>query len=113
MGEIILSNMTLTLANSFVTQSVGMLHDILVHVDGLVFHVDFVVLDAKGSSGGSVILGQPFLETGEAKIDVETSELILKVNKKKVVFKVFDWEPCEEKFETFYHLEARGSKRDT
>lgn len=50
MGEIIPSNMTLTLAYSSVTQPLGILRDVLVHVDGLVFPIDFVVLDTKGDS---------------------------------------------------------------
>lgn len=62
----------------------------LVHVDGLVFHVDFIVLDIKGDSGRSVILKRTLLEIGKALIDVETSELVLKFNKEKVVFNVYD-----------------------
>lgn len=87
-GAITLSNMTLSLVDLFVTQPIGILRNMLVHVDRLVFPVDFVVLDTKGTSGGFVILEWLFLEIGKAKIDVETTELILKVNKKKVVFKV-------------------------
>ena len=64
----------------------------LLHVDRLVYPVDFIVLDTKGTSEGSVILGQPFMATGKANIDVETGELTLKSNKKKVIFKVYDWE---------------------
>lgn len=67
--------MILTLVDSFITQPLGILRDVLVHVDGLTFHTYFVVFDTKGDSGGSVILECPFLETGRAKIDVETSEL--------------------------------------
>lgn len=82
--------MTLILADSFVTQPVGILRNVLVHVDELVFPVDFVVLDTKGTSRGSVILRRTFLATGKAKIDTKTGELILKVNKKKLIFKVYD-----------------------
>lgn len=32
------------------------LHDMLVHVEDLLFPTDFVVLDTKGDYGGSVIL---------------------------------------------------------
>lgn len=49
-GEITLSNMTLTLVDSSVTQPLGILRDVLVHGDGLVFPVDFVVLDTQGDS---------------------------------------------------------------
>lgn len=50
MGEITPSNMTLTLAESSVTQHVGILRNVLVHVDRLVFFVDFIVLDTKGTT---------------------------------------------------------------
>lgn len=43
--------MTLTLANSYVTQPVGIVCDVLVHVDELVFPGDFIVLDIRGDSG--------------------------------------------------------------
>ncbi|XP_050909913.1 uncharacterized protein LOC127123760 [Lathyrus oleraceus] len=66
-GEITPSNMTLTLANSSVPQPVGIFCDVLVHVDGLVFLVDFVVLDTKGDSGGFVILRRSFLVTEKNK----------------------------------------------
>ncbi|XP_050875543.1 uncharacterized protein LOC127079164 [Lathyrus oleraceus] len=49
-GEITPSNMTPTLADSSVTQPLGILRDMLVHVNGLVFPIDFVVLDTKGDS---------------------------------------------------------------
>lgn len=69
LGEIIPSNMTLILADSSVTHSLGILQDVLVHVDNLVFPADFVVIDMKGDSGGSVILGHPFLAIGRDLID--------------------------------------------
>ncbi|XP_050875549.1 uncharacterized protein LOC127079170 [Lathyrus oleraceus] len=89
-GEIISSNLTLTLDDSSITQPPGILRDVLVHVDGLLFSADFVVLDTKENSEGSIILRRPFLATGKEKIDVATSELILKFNKEKVVFEVYD-----------------------
>lgn len=49
-GEITQSNMTLILADSSVTQPIGILRDALVHVDGLVFPADFVMLDTKEDS---------------------------------------------------------------
>lgn len=52
------------------------------------------------------------METGKANTDVETSELIVKFNKKKVVFKVYDWTPYVENLDTFYHMEEKGSKVD-
>ncbi|XP_050890811.1 uncharacterized protein LOC127096259 [Lathyrus oleraceus] len=111
-GKIIPSNMTLTLADSSVTHPPGILRDMLVHVDGLVFPANFMVIDAKGDSGGLIILGRSFLETGKVKINVETGKLTLKFNNKKMVFKVYEWTPYVEHLKTCYHLEVKGSKVD-
>ncbi|XP_050897955.1 uncharacterized protein LOC127104852 [Lathyrus oleraceus] len=87
-GEITPSNMSLTLDDLSITQPIAILRDMLVHVVDLVFPIDFVVLDTKGNSRGYVILRRTFLATGKVKIDVEMGGLILKFNKRKVVFKV-------------------------
>lgn len=73
-GEIIPSNMTLTLADSSVTQPLGILR-------WFSFPAYFVVLNEKGDSRGYVILRRPFSAIEKAKIDVETGELFLKFNK--------------------------------
>lgn len=52
------------------------------------------------------------MATGKAKIDVEMGELILKFNKEKIVFKVYDWTPYVEDLDTCYHLEEKDSKVD-
>ncbi|XP_050918517.1 uncharacterized protein LOC127135937 [Lathyrus oleraceus] len=70
-GEITPSNMILTLVDSSFIQPIGILRDMLVHVEGLVLPMDFVVLDTKGDLGGSVILRGPFLAIEKANIDVE------------------------------------------
>ncbi|XP_050877952.1 uncharacterized protein LOC127081779 [Lathyrus oleraceus] len=109
-GEITPSNMTLSLVELSITHSIGSLRDILVPVDDLLFPIDFVVHDTKGDSGGFIILGHPFLATGKAKIDVETGQLILKSNKRNVVFKVYDWTSYVDNLDTFYYLEEKGRK---
>lgn len=73
--------MTLTLPDLYVTHPYGILQDVSVHVNDLVFPIDFVVVDMKGNTCGSVILGHPFLETRETLIDVKTGKLSLKFNK--------------------------------
>ena len=52
------------------------------------------------------------MATGKAKIDVETGELILKSNKRNVVFKVYDWTSYVDNLDTFYYLEEIGSNVD-
>lgn len=83
LGEIMHSNVTLTLADLFVTHPHGVLQDVLVQVNGLVFPADFVVVDMKGGTNDSVILERPLLAVGKVLIDLETSELSLKLNNKK------------------------------
>lgn len=56
----------------------------------------------KGDTGGSVILGCPFLETGKALIDVETIELSLKFNKENVMLNVYEQTPYVDDMETCY-----------
>lgn len=45
--EIIPRNMTLTLADSSMTRLLGILQDMLVHIDGLTLPAGFVVIDMK------------------------------------------------------------------
>lgn len=61
----------------------------LVHVDGLVFPTNFMVVDMKGDISGSVIIGCLFLVTEKTLIDLETSELSLKSNNEKMVFNAY------------------------
>lgn len=83
LGEIVPSNVTLTLADLSVTHPYGVLKYVLVHVDGLVFPVDFVAVDMKRYICGSIILGWPLLVTGKVLIDLEICELSLTFNNKK------------------------------
>lgn len=50
MGEIIPSNVTLTLVDLSFTHHHGVLQDVLVHANGLFFHSDFMVVDMKGDT---------------------------------------------------------------
>lgn len=50
--EITPSNMTLALTDSSATRPLGIVQDVLVHVDGLTFPANFVVIDIKNDSGG-------------------------------------------------------------
>lgn len=47
LGEIIPSNMTLTLPNSSITHPLGIVQDMLMHVGDSVFPADIMVIDMK------------------------------------------------------------------
>ncbi|XP_062093401.1 uncharacterized protein LOC133799396 [Humulus lupulus] len=51
--------------------------------------IDFIVLDMEEDANVPIILGRPFLATGQALIDVQKGELKLRVEEDEVVFSVF------------------------
>ena len=54
----------------------GILEDVLVQVNELVFPADFYVLDMGGGENEPpILLGRPFLKTSRTKIDVHSGQL--------------------------------------
>ena len=66
-----------------------MIEDVLVKVDKFIFLEDFIVLDMEEDKEIPIILGKPFLATGEALIDVQKRELKFRVQDDEVTFNVF------------------------
>ncbi|XP_073121144.1 uncharacterized protein [Henckelia pumila] len=77
---------SLKLADRSVKYPRGVVENVLVKVEKLIFHVDFVVLDIDEDFEVPMILGRPFLATSRALIDIEKGELVLRMNDKQVVF---------------------------
>ncbi|KAL8463118.1 hypothetical protein ACS0TY_033951 [Phlomoides rotata] len=65
------------------------IEDVLIKVDKFIFLVDFVVLDMKEDEFVPLILGRPFLATGEAVIDVKKGELVLNVEDDHILFNIY------------------------
>ncbi|KAL8104548.1 hypothetical protein AgCh_028673 [Apium graveolens] len=63
-------NMSLQLADRSITYPRGVVEDVLVKVDKLIFPADFVILDFEEDKKISIILGRPFLATGNG-LDVD------------------------------------------
>ena len=55
-GEPKFTHMTLTLADRSITYSYGILEDVIVKVDGMVFSVDFVIMDMPEDAETLMIL---------------------------------------------------------
>jgi len=89
-GEPKPTRMTLTLADRSISYPFGVLEDVLVKVNELVFPADFVILDMAEDEEMPFILGRPFLATGRALIDVEMGELMLRFHNEQVVFNIFE-----------------------
>ncbi|XP_021819492.1 uncharacterized protein LOC110761338 isoform X2 [Prunus avium] len=68
----------------------GIIEDVLVKVDTLIFPTDFLVLDMEEDSDTQLILGRPFLITGRTLIDVEEGLITVRVGNEKATFKVFE-----------------------
>ena len=89
-GEPKPTRMTLTLADRSISYPFGVLEDVLVKVNELVFPTDFVILDMAEDEEIPLILGRPFLATGRALIDVEMGELMLRFHNEQMVFNIFE-----------------------
>ena len=81
---------SLQLADRSIKHPRGVLENMLVKMDKFIFLMVFIVLDMEEDREVPLILGKPFLAIGRALIDVEEGKLELCVQKKKVIFKVFE-----------------------
>ncbi|XP_063949903.1 uncharacterized protein LOC135152745 [Daucus carota subsp. sativus] len=84
------TNMYLQLADRSITYPRGIVEDVLVKVDKLIFPADFVILDFEEDKKIPIILGRPFLATGQTLIDVQKGELTMRVQDQSVTFKLFN-----------------------
>ncbi|RDX85228.1 hypothetical protein CR513_33614, partial [Mucuna pruriens] len=82
-----------TLTNRSVVQPLGVLEDVLVQVNEMIFLVNFYVLDMEDETSGkgsTLILGQPFLMTVKTKIDVHVGTLSMEFGDTLVQFNIFE-----------------------
>ncbi|RDX71913.1 hypothetical protein CR513_48675, partial [Mucuna pruriens] len=92
-GDLEPTRMTIQLANISVVQPLGVLEDVLVQVNELIFPMDFYVLDMEDKTSGkgsTLILGQPFLMTTRTKIDVHVGTLSMEFGDTLVQFNIFE-----------------------
>ncbi|XP_027181753.1 uncharacterized protein LOC113780138 [Coffea eugenioides] len=71
----------------------GLVEDVLVQVNELVFPADFYVLDMgdeKALNPSPILLGRPFLSTARTKIDVNEGTLSIEFDGEIVNFNIFD-----------------------
>nr|GEZ33734.1 reverse transcriptase domain-containing protein [Tanacetum cinerariifolium] len=76
--DLILTRMTLELANRAICTPDGIARDVFVPVGKFTFPADFVVVDYESDHRVPLILGRPFLRTARALIDVHGEEMILR-----------------------------------
>ncbi|RDY13978.1 hypothetical protein CR513_01020, partial [Mucuna pruriens] len=92
-GDLEPTGMTIQLANRSIMQPLGVLEDVLVQINKLIFSADFYVLDMEDKTSGkesTLILGRPFLMTARTKIDVHVKTLSMEFSDTLVQFNIFE-----------------------
>ena len=94
LGELKLTNITLSLADRSVKIQKGINEDVLVKVDKFYYLVDFVVLDtelvAEGTNQVPIILGSPFLATSNAIINCRNGVMQLTFGNMTLELNIFN-----------------------
>ena len=92
-GSLKETGVVIQLAERSVVYPVGVLEDVLVKVNELVFPANFYVLDMKDDSSPnstSLLLGRPFLKTTRTKIDVHSEALTMGFDREIIKFNIYD-----------------------
>ncbi|XP_019460147.1 PREDICTED: uncharacterized protein LOC109359907 [Lupinus angustifolius] len=82
--------MTLQVVDRSMKFPYGVVEDVLVKVDQLVFPLDFVIMDIEEDAEVPLILGRPFTKIVRVIIDVDDGKLKVKVQDEEVNFNVFE-----------------------
>ena len=67
--------MRLLMVDQSMKRLIGILHNVLVKVESLIFPDDFVILDCEVDFEVPIILGRPFLATGRTLVDMEKGNM--------------------------------------
>src|SRR5262249_14828948 len=76
------------LADRSVRHLIGIIENILVKVDKLLFPIDFVMMDMGEDVKALLILRRPFLATGRTLIDVEQGKLTFRVQEEELIIEM-------------------------
>ncbi|KAL2242612.1 UNVERIFIED_CONTAM: Transposon Ty3-G Gag-Pol polyprotein [Sesamum indicum] len=87
------TGVVIQLADRSVVYPEGVLEDVLVQVNELVFPADFYVLDMRednSPNSTSILLGRPFLKTARTKIDVHSGSLTMEFDGEIIRFNIYE-----------------------
>ena len=108
LGPLQHTGIIIQLANRSNARPAGVVEDVLVQVNDLIFPADFYILDMEGetkSSKAPIILGRPFMKTAKTKIDVDDGTMSMEFGDIVAKFNIFDAmkHPLEE--HSVFHIE--------
>ncbi|XP_057250073.1 uncharacterized protein LOC125496708 [Beta vulgaris subsp. vulgaris] len=94
LGELLPTNVVIQLADRSTSIPRGVLKDVLVEVDKMIFPADFYVINMEHDRHSApILLGRPFLKTANARIDCGTGSLTMQFDGQNVEFKcMMPWE---------------------
>ena len=93
LGPLEETGVIIQLADLFNTYPRGVIEDVLVQVNELVFPVDFYAIDIEDEMSTNptpILLGRPFLKTIRTKIDVHDVTLTMEFNGEIIRFNIFE-----------------------
>jgi hypothetical protein len=91
LGPLLKIGIVIQLADRSIAYPKGVVEDVLVQINDLVFPADFYVLDMEnGDQTAPILLGRPFLKTSKAKIDVNSGTITMEFDGKIVKFNICD-----------------------
>ncbi|XP_023732210.2 uncharacterized protein LOC111880026 [Lactuca sativa] len=92
-GPLSKTEVIIQLADRSLVHPKGVLEDVLVQVNELVFPADFYVLDMGDENtpqSSSILLGRPFMSTAKTKIDVANGTLLMEFDGEVINFNNFE-----------------------
>ena len=87
----------------------GIVEDVLVRVNELIFPVDFYIIDMDdkfASNSSHILLGRPFMKTARTKIDVHKGTLSFEFDGEIVTFNIFDAMKYPEDSESVFNIDV-------
>ena len=109
LGPLKPTGVVIQLANKSIVQPAGLIEDVLIQINKLVFPADFYILDMGGEDSHfgatTIILGRSLLKTARTKIDVHAGPLTMEFGDNLVQLNILDAmkHPVEDHF--MYHLD--------
>ncbi|XP_027364427.1 uncharacterized protein LOC113871534 [Abrus precatorius] len=106
LGPLKQTSVVIQLANRSTVFPAGVVEDILVRVDKLIFPADFCILGmAEESSIPTLILGRPFLKTTRTKIDAHSGILSMVFGDDIVQFNIFEAMKYPSELHSAFHID--------
>ncbi|XP_031096961.1 uncharacterized protein LOC116001211 [Ipomoea triloba] len=88
----------------------GVIEDVLLQVNNLIFPTDFYVLDMENNDHSApILLGRPFLKTAKTKIDIHSGTLTMEFDGNIVTFNIYDAMKCPSDDNSAYSIDILDS----